>query len=168
MRQCTQTQKQRNSAISTRRWHEKGPEHTYGRNRRCDRWIWSGFVGSRRTGFDHKEYLRKQLLFMISILFKWPIKNIPETTLSYSIIFFAFFTRSKYHKKIIAYKSPPPEKTRPKLMTRDPTFCILPYHWMVFSGMILTVYCINNRSAMMSLDLQYITAHWLIIRNIKN
>ena len=50
----------------------------------------------------------------------------------------------------------------------DPTFCMIPYHWMIFSGIMLTVYCINGRSEMMSLYLQYRNAHWLIIKNIKN
>ena len=53
-------------------------------------------------------------------------------------------------------------------MMSDPTFCMLPYHWMIFSGIMLTIYCINGRPAMMSLDLQYRNAHWLIIRNINN
>ena len=105
---------------------------------------------------------------MISSFFQWPIRIIPETILWYSIILLAFFTRSKYHERITAYQSPPPKKTRPNFMMRNPTLCMLPYHWMIFSGIILTVYCINGRSAMMSLDLQYRNAHWLIIINIKN
>ena len=39
---------------------------------------------------------------------------------------------------------------------------------MIFSGIMITVYCINGRLEMMSLDLQYRNAHWLIIRKIKN
>ena len=53
-------------------------------------------------------------------------------------------------------------------MISDPTLCMLPYHWIILSGIMLTVYCINGRSAMMSLELQYRNAHWLIIKNIKN
>ena len=50
----------------------------------------------------------------------------------------------------------------------DLKFCLLPYHWMIFSGIMITIYCINEWSAMMSLDFQYRDAHWLIIINIKN
>ena len=105
---------------------------------------------------------------MISSFFQWPIRIIPETILWYSIIFLAFFTHSQYQEQITAYQSLPPKKTRPNFMTSDPKFCMLPYHWMIFSGIMLTIYCINGRSAMMSLDLQYRNAHWLIIRKIKN
>ena len=119
-------------------------------------------------GFEHNEYLRKQLLFMISSFFQWTIRIIPKTILCYSIIFLALFTCSQYHERITAYQSPPPKKTRPNFMTSDQKFCMLPYHWMIFSGIMLTVYCINGSSAMMSLYSQNRNTHWLIIRNIKN
>ena len=105
---------------------------------------------------------------MILRFFQWPIRIITKKILWCSIIFLALFTRSQYHERITAYQSPPPDKTRPNFMMSDPTFCMLPYHWMVFSGIMLTVYCINGWSEMMSLDLQYRNAHWLIIKNIKN
>ena len=105
---------------------------------------------------------------MISSFFKWPIRIIPKNILWCSIIFLALFTSSQYHKKIIAYQSPPPEKTRPNFMMSDPKFCMLPYHQMIFSGIVITIYCINGWSAMMSLDLQYRNSHQLIIKNIKN
>ena len=105
---------------------------------------------------------------MISRFFQWPIRIIPETILWCFTIFLAFFTCSQYQKKIAAYQSLPPEKKRPNFMMSDLTLCMLPYYWMIFSGIMLTLYCINGRSAMMSLDLQYINAHWLIIKNIKN
>ena len=105
---------------------------------------------------------------MISSFFQWPIRIIPEIILWCSIIFLAFFTRSQYHKRIAAYISPRPDKTQPNFMMSNPTFCILLYHWMIFSGLMLTVYCINGWSVMVSLDLQYINAHWLIIKSIKN
>ena len=117
---------------------------------------------------EHNEYLRKQLLFMVLSLFKWPIRIIPEPILLWSIIFLALFTRSQYHERIAAYQSPPPKETQPNFMMSDPTFCMIPYHWMIFSGIMLTIYCINGRSAMISLDFQYRNAHWLIIRNINN
>ena len=143
-RQRTQTWKQRNSATSARRWHEKGPEHTYRRNRRRDWCIRAGFLEGRKTVFEHNEYLRKQLLFIISSFFQWPIRNIPETILWCSIILLALFTRFQYHKRIAAYQSPSPEDTRTNFMMRDPTFCMLPYHWMIFFGVMLIVYCING------------------------
>ena len=93
--------------------------------------------------------------------------NYPWKILWCSIIFVAFFTCSQYHERIAAYQSPPPKKTRPNCMMSDPTLCMLPYHWMILSGVMLIVYCINGRSAMMSLDLQYINSHWLILKNIK-
>ena len=105
---------------------------------------------------------------MISSLFQWPIIIISKTILWYSIIFLAFFTRSQYHKRITAYQSPPLQKTQPNFMMSDQKFCMLSYHWMIFSGIMLHVYCINGWPAMISLDLQYRNAHWLIIRNIKN
>ena len=93
---------------------------------------------------------------------------IPETILWCTIIFLAFFTRSQYYERIAAYQSPPPEDTRPNFMMSDPTFCMLPYHWMIFSGVMIIAYCINGWSAMMSLDLQYKNAHWLILKNIQD
>ena len=105
---------------------------------------------------------------MISRFFQWPIIIIPETILWCSIIFLELFTRSQYHERIIAYQSPPLDKKRPNFMMSYPKLCMLLYHWMIFSGIMLTLYCINVRSAMMSLDLQYRNAHWLIIINIKN
>ena len=45
---------------------------------------------------------------------------------------------------------------------------MLPYNWMIFSGVMLIVYCINGPSAIMSLDLQYKNAHWLILKNIQD
>ena len=128
----------------------------------------SRILGGRKTGFEHNEYLRTQLLFMISSFFQWPIRIIPEKILWYSIIFLAFFTCSQYHELIASYQSPPPEKTQPNFMMNDPSFCMLPYHYMIFSGIMLTVYCINGWSSIMPLDLQYIKAHWFIIKNIKN
>ena len=116
-------------------------------------------------GFEHNEDFRKQLLFMISRFFQWPIRIIPETILWYSIILLAFFTCQKYHKGITAYQSPPPKKTRPNFMMSYPKLCMLPYHCMIFSGIMLTVYYITGWSAMMSLDFQYRDAHWLIIIN---
>ena len=104
---------------------------------------------------------------MISRFFQWPIRIIPETILWCYIIFLAFFTRLQYHKRITAYQSPPPEEIQPNFMMSDPTFCMLPYHGMIFSGVMLILYCINGRSAMMSLDLQYRNYHWLILKNIK-
>ena len=53
-------------------------------------------------------------------------------------------------------------------MMSNPTLCMLPYHWMIFSCVMLIVYCINGLSAMMSIDLQYKNAHWLILKNIKD
>ena len=38
---------------------------------------------------------------------------------------------------------------------------------MIFSGVMLIVYCINGRSPIMSLDLQYKNSHWLILKNIQ-
>ena len=152
-RQRTQTQKKQNSTTSTWRSHEKGPEHSYRRNGRRNWCIRARFLEAWKMGFEHYEYLRKQLLFMISRLFQWPIRIIPETILWCSIIFLELFTRSQYHARIAAYQSPPPEVTRPNFMMSNPTFCMLPYHWMVFSGIMLTVYCIRGRSGMMSLDL---------------
>ena len=105
---------------------------------------------------------------MISSFFQWPIIIIPETILWCYIIFLEFFTCSQYHKLITAYQSPPPEETRPNFMMSYPTFCMLPYHWNIFSGIMLIVYCINGRSSMTSLDLQYRNAHWLILKNIKD
>ena len=105
---------------------------------------------------------------MISRFFQWQIRIIPKTILWCSIIFLAFSTLSQYHECIAAYQSPPPDKTRPNFVMSNPTFCMLPYHWMIFPGVILTVYCINSRSEMMSLDLQYRNTHRLIIKNIKN
>ena len=105
---------------------------------------------------------------MIPSFFQWPIRIIPKTILWCSIIFLALFTFSQYHKRIAAYQSPPPKKIRPNFMMSDPKFCMLPYHWIIFSGVMLIVYCINDRSAMISLDIQYRNAHWLIIKNIKN
>ena len=121
-----------------------------------------------KTGFEHNEYIRTGLLFMISSFFQWQIRIIPEKILWCSIVFLAFFTRPQYHERISAYQSPPPEKIRPNFMMSDPTFCILPYHWMIFSGIMLTVHFINFRSEIISLDFQYRKAHWLIIKNIKN
>ena len=91
-------------------------------------------------------------------------QNFPETILWCSIIFLAFFTHSQYHERIAAYQSPPPKKTRPNFMMSDPTFYMLQYHWMIFSGVILIVYCING----WSLYLQYINSHWLILKKIKD
>ena len=105
---------------------------------------------------------------MISSFFQWSIRIITKTILWYSIIFLALFTHSQYHKLITAYQSPPSEKTRPNFMMSNPKFFMLPYHWMIFSGIMLTIYCINGRSEIISLDLQYRNAHWFIIRNIKN
>ena len=45
---------------------------------------------------------------------------------------------------------------------------MLPYLWMIFSGVMLIVYCINGRSAIMSLYLQYRNTDWLILKNIKD
>ena len=45
---------------------------------------------------------------------------------------------------------------------------MLPYQWMIFSGVMLIVYFINGRSAMMSLDLKYRNDHWLILKNIQD
>ena len=128
----------------------------------------SRILGGRNMGFEHNEYLRKQLIFMISSFFQWPIRIIPKTILWYSIIFLALFTRLQYHKRITSYQSPLPETTRTNFMMSNPKLCTVLYHWMTFSGIMLTVYCINGRTAMMSLDLQYRNAHWLIIKNIKN
>ena len=105
---------------------------------------------------------------MKSRLFQWPIRIIPETIFWCCIIFLALFTCSQYHERIAAYQSPPPEESRPKFMMSNPTLCMLPYHWMIFSGVMLIVYCINGRSEMMSLDLQYRNSHWLILKNIKD
>ena len=104
--------------------------------------------------------------FMISSFFQWPIKIIPETILWCSIIFLALFTPSQYHESIAAYKSPPPKETQPNFMMSDPILCMLPYLWIIFSGVMLIIYCINSRSSMMSLYLQYKNAHWLILKNI--
>ena len=105
---------------------------------------------------------------MISSFFQRPIRIIPETILWYSIIFLEFFTHSLYHKQITAYQSLSPNKTRPNFMMSDPTCCMLPYHWMIFSGIMITVYCINGWSEKMSLNLHYRNSYWLFIRNIKN
>ena len=105
---------------------------------------------------------------MISRIFQWSIRIIPETILWCSIIFLTLFNRLQYHERITAYQPPPPKEIRPNFIMSDPTFCMLLYHWMVFSGVMLIIYCINVRSAMMSLDLQYKTAHWFILKNIKD
>ena len=105
---------------------------------------------------------------MISSFFQWPIIIIPETTLWCFIIFLALFTHSIYHEHITAYQSPLPEKTQPNFMLNDPTLCMLPHHWIVFSGGMLTLYFINGRSAMKSPALQYQNAHWLILKNIQD
>ena len=105
---------------------------------------------------------------MISSFFKWPIIVIPETILWCTIIFLALFTRSQYYERIVAYQSPPPQDTQPNFMMSNPTFCMLLYHWMIFSGVIIIVYCINGWSAMMSLDLQYKKSYWLILKNIQD
>ena len=104
---------------------------------------------------------------MISSFFQCPIKIIPEKILWFSIIFLAFFTRSQYHKRIAAYQTPPHEVTQPNFMMSDPKNCMLPYYSMILSGVMLIVYCINGWSAIMSLDLQYRNAHWLILKNIQ-
>ena len=82
--------------------------------------------------------------------------------------FLAFFTRSQYHEHITAYQSPSPEDTQPNFMMGNPKFCMLLYYWMIFSSVMIIVYYINGWSAMMSLDLQYKNAHWLILKNIKD
>ena len=102
-------------------------------------------------GFENNEYLRKQLLFMISSFFQWPIRIISKTILCCTNIFLAFFTCSQYYERIASYQSQPSEDTRPKFMMSNPTFCILTYHWMIFSGVMLILYCINGQSARMSL-----------------
>ena len=121
--------------------------------------IW--ILERQKTGFEHNEYFRKQLLFMISSFFQWPIRIITETILWCTIIFLAFFTRSQYHELIAAYHSPPPKETRPNFMMSNPTFCMLPYHLMIFFVVMIIIYCINGRSEMMSLYSQYKNAHWL-------
>ena len=73
----------------------------------------------------------------------------------------------QYHERIAAYQLPPPYKTRPNFMMSDPIFCMLSYYWMIFSGVMITVYCINGWSEMMSVDLQYRNAHWLIIKILR-
>ena len=105
---------------------------------------------------------------MISSFFQWPIRIISKIILWCSIIFLAFFNRSQYHEHIAAYESPSHEDTRPNFMMRDPKCCMLPYNWMIFSGVMLIVYCINGWSTMMSLDLQYKNSHWLILKNIQD
>ena len=72
------------------------------------------------------------------------------------------------YERIAAYQSPPPKKTRPNFMMRNPTFCMLPYHWMILSVIMLTLYCIDVQSEIMSLDFQFRNAYWFIIKNIEN
>ena len=104
---------------------------------------------------------------MISTFCQWPIRIIPK-----NLVVYHYFPSIPYSLAISrTHRSLSITTTRvntTKLRDERSNICMLPYHWMIFSGVMLIAYCINGRSEMMSLDLQYINAHCLIPKNIKD